>query len=233
MLNQIWNFLTPPHFPDDEDKTRKARYAHVIALGLFTVDIIYEILVRRSAGSAGVSLFEFILIAFAVACLGGIWLLKRGYVRQISFLLVALIWLTSNGFAATSYGARDASYIVNFAIVLMAGLLLGWQFSWIITFSSAISGIALAFAEQNGYIKVTEYPVLDFARDVSLIFLLNGVLIYLLINGLENALRRSRTNFKELEAANASLNYTQTELTSRSADLLTANNQLENRTRKL
>ncbi len=65
-----------------------------------------------------------------MACIAGLWLLKKGHVRLISFLLVALIWLTSNGFAATSYGARDASYIINFAIVLMAGLLLGWQASW-------------------------------------------------------------------------------------------------------
>src|SRR5688500_16986303 len=233
MLEQVLNFLSPPFFPADQDKTRKARYAHVIALGLLVVAVAYEALVRSSAGFASPSSFELILIGFAMACIAGLWLLKKGHVRLISFLLVALIWLTSNGFAATSYGARDASYIINFAIVLMAGLLLGWQASWIITLASAISGIALAYAEQNGLIEVAPYPVLLFARDVTFVFMLNGVFIYLLITGLENALGRSRKHLKELESANSSLNITQAELEASTSDLLTENSQLVHRTKKM
>jgi GAF domain-containing protein len=233
MFNGLWQFFKPPVFPDNEDKTRKARYAHVIALGLLVAALAYEALVRSSVGFTMPSSFELILIGFALTCIAGLWLLKRGHVRLISFLLVALIWLTSNGFAATSYGARDASYIINFAIVLMAGLLLGWQASGIITFASVVSGFALGYAEQNGFIKIASYPVLLFARDVTFVFILNGVLIYLLITGLENALSRSRRHLKELETANTSLNITQTELEARTFDLLTANSQLENRTKKL
>jgi GAF domain-containing protein len=160
-------------------------------------------------------------------------LLKKGHVRLTSILLVALVWFTSNAFSATSYGVRDASFIINFAIVLMAGLLLGWQASLILTFFSALAGFALAFAEQNGLIKVVPYSVWSFARDVTIIFILNGALIYLLIGGLENALRRSRSNLSELETANTNLNLTQTELSNRTADLLIADEQLENRTKKL
>ena len=233
MLEHVLKFFASPVFPEDEDKTRKARYAHVIASGLLVVAIVYEALVRSSAGFAGLSGFELILIGFAMSCIVGLWLLKRGHVRLISLLLVALIWLTSNGFAATSYGARDASYIINFAIVLMAGLLLGWKASGILILASVISGFALAYAEQNGFIKVAAYPVLLFARDVTFVFVLNGVFIFLLITGLENALRRSRRHLTELESANMSLNITQTELETRTSDLLTANSQLENRTKKL
>jgi GAF domain-containing protein len=233
MLEQVLSFFAPPIFSEDEDKTRKARYAHVIALGLLAVALAYEAVARISAGFARVSSFELILIGFAMTCVAGLWLLKKGHVRLISFLLVALVWLTSNGLAATSYGAKDASYIINFAIVLMAGLLLGWQGSGIISFASVISGIALAYAEQNGLINVTPYPVLLFARDIAFVFVLNGVFIFLLITGLENALKKSRMHLKELESTNVSLNVTQAELQARTADLLTANSQLENRTIKL
>ena len=92
---------------------------------MVVVPFAYEAFVRALQSNAGVSIFELIMIGFAMSCLAGLMLLKKGYVRFISSLLVALIWLTSNGFAATSYGVRDASYIINFAIVLMAGLLLG------------------------------------------------------------------------------------------------------------
>ena len=233
MLTNVQNIFRPPVFPENEDKTRKAKYAHVIAFGLLGVAIAFEIIVRISAGGSFLTSFELILIGFALICILGLVLLRKGYVRLTSYLLVALIWSISNGFATTGYGARDASYIINFAIVLMAGLLLGWQASVIFTILSASSGFTLAFLEQNGFIKIPSYPVTFFARDVAFVFGLNGVLIYLLITGLENALKRSRSHLQELESANSSLNFAQTELQSRTADLLTANNQLENRTKKL
>ena len=233
MLEQVRNFFLPPVFPEDEDKSRKAVYAHVAILVLMAAAIAYEAFVRYFASNAGVTIFELIMIGFALSCLAGLVLLKKGYVRFTSILLIALIWFTSNGLAAASYGVRDVSYIINFAIVLMAGLLLGWQASLIITSLSALSGIALAFAEQNGMIKVGSYSVLFFARDVTFIFVLNGFLIYFLIRGLEVALRRSRSHLKELEAANTSLNSAQAELRNRTSDLLVANDELENRTRKL
>lgn len=233
MLQQVRTFFRPPIFMEDEDKTRKAKYAHVIALVLLGVSAAFEAVVRTSITTKSLSMFELILIGFSLICLTGLVLLKKGYVRLTSVLLVALIWLTSNGLAANGYGARDASFIVNFAIVLMAGLLLGWQASLILTLSSVISGVALAYAEQNKLIEVVAYPVTSFVRDVVFVFGLNGVLIWLLITGLENALKRSRSHLKELESANSNLNFTQTELQARSADLLQANNQLENRTQKL
>ena len=232
MLTNLQNIFSPPVFPEDDDKTRKAKYAHVMTLVLLGIAVTFEVSVRISMASSLTS-FEVILIGFAIICITGLVLLRRGYVQLTSYLLIALIWITSNGFAATGYGARDASYIINFAIVLMAGLLLGWQASVIFTILSIASGFTLALLEQNGIINIPVYPITFFARDIALIFGLNGVLIYLLINGLENALKKSRSHLGELESANASLNFTQTELQARSADLLMANNQLENRTRKL
>ena len=232
MLTNLQNIFSPPVFPEDDDKTRKAKYAHVMTLVLLGIAVTFEVSVRISMASSLTS-FEVILIGFAIICITGLVLLRRGYVQLTSYLLIALIWITSNGFAATGYGARDASYIINFAIVLMAGLLLGWQASVIFTILSIASGFTLALLEQNGIINIPVYPITFFARDIALIFGLNGVLIYLLINGLENALKKSRSHLGELESANASLNFTQTELQARSADLLMANSQLENRTRKL
>jgi GAF domain-containing protein len=233
LLTQVRYFFTSPVFPEDEDKTRRARYTHVTALVLLGAALVFEAFVRISAVRAPVSAFELILIGFSVTCLTGFVLLKKGHVQLTSILLIALVWFTSNALAATSYGARDASFIINFAIVLMAGLLLGWQAALIITLFSTLAGFALAFAEESGFINVASYSVWSFARDVTIIFILNGTLIYLLITGLENALRRSRSNLRELESANTNLNLTQTELRNRTADLLVANEQLENRTKKL
>ena len=88
----------------------------------------------------------------------------------------------------------------------MAGLLLGWQASIIITIASILSGFGLAYAEQSGMIGNVSYPATAFAQDITFIFGLNSVLIYLLISGLENEIKNPRANLKELELSNINLN---------------------------
>ena len=233
MIEQVLRILRPPVFPHDEDKTRKARYANVIALAFLAIGLAFELGLRFFANYVGLSILDLgFFLVLAISMLGLV-LLRRGQVRLTSILLVVLTWVASNGLAATGYGAKDSSYLVNFPIILMAGLLLSWQASAIMTIFSVLSGLALAYAEQNGLIRVPFYPTIWFARDIAFVFGLNGVLMYLLINGLQNALKRSRKNLQELESANSNLNSTQNELRQRSDELVEANEQLQNRTLKL
>ncbi|HSL42767.1 MAG TPA: GAF domain-containing protein [Anaerolineales bacterium] len=233
MLQRVRKIFAHPIFPEDEDKTRKARYANVIAFAFLVIALAYEVALRFFGYYTELSILDLILFGVAAICFIGLILLRRGYVRLTSMLLVVLTWAASNGLAANGYGAKDASYIVNFAIILMAGLLLGWQGSLVVTVLSIFSGLALAYAEQSGLIGVVDYPVTFFVRDVAFVFVLSWVLLVLLINGLERALKRSKMNLAELESANASLNTAQNDLKNRSAELLIANQQLENRTKKL
>jgi GAF domain-containing protein len=233
MLNTFSTFLRPPIFPEDEDKTRKAKYAHVIALAFLAIAIVFEAGLRLFGNYVRLTLLDLSFLVLVAICVIGLFLLKKGYVRHVSILLVSLTWLATNGLAATGFGIKDSSYIINFAIILMAGLLLSWQASLVVTFMSVFSGFALAYAEQNGLITVPSYAVTSFARDITFVFVLNGVLIFLLISGLENALKRSRTSLKALESANSSLSYTQSELQNRTNQLTISNEQLENRTQKL
>ena len=233
MLEQVRNIFIPPVFPEDEDKTRKARYANAIILAFLAIVIVFETFIRVSENYQELSFIDLIMVGLAVLFITALFLLRKGRVQLTSILMVVLVWIASNGIAATGFGAKDASYLTNFAIILMAALLLGWPAALTFTILSALSGFALAYAEQNGVIIVPSYPIVSFARDVTVVFVLNGVLILLLITGLENALKRSRRHLKELESANQSLNVTQTELEARSSDLLNANSQLENRSRKL
>jgi GAF domain-containing protein len=233
MLKTVSTFLRTPIFPEDEDKTRRAKYAHVIALAFLALSILFEAGLRIFANYTKLSVLDLSFAVLVAICVIGVILLKKGYVGLVSILLVSLTWLATNGLAATGFGIKDSSYIINFAIILMAGLLLGWQASLVMTFLSVFSGFALAYAEQNGFITVTSYAVTSFARDIMFVFGLNGVLIFLLISGLESALKRSRMSLKALESANSSLSYTQSELQKRSDELTISNEQLENRTQKL
>jgi GAF domain-containing protein len=233
MLKQVRTILSPPIFPEDEEKTRKAKYANAIAFAVLLLAIAYELFARIFLNYRGLSVLDLMVIVVIAVCTIGLALLRQGRVRLVSVLLVVLILVASNGLAATGYGARDSSFIINFAIVLMAGLLLGWQASLVVTLLSICSGFTLAYAEQRGLIGAASYPVTTFALDMLFVFGLNGALIYLLINGLETALKKSRLNLEELESANINLHDTQNELQNRTTELVTANERLENRTKKL
>jgi GAF domain-containing protein len=222
-----------PIFPEDEDKTRKAKYANAIALALIVIILGYEVSARLTSGIIKLSFFDLILFAVAIIIMVGLNLLRRGHVRLASILLVILIWLASNGAAATIFGIRDTSFIINLSIILMAGLLLGWQASVAITLLSILAGFGLAYIEQSGLTTSRDYPAISFAQDMTFVFGLNAVLIYLLINGLESATKRAQTNAKELKVINTDLTRAQNDLQARSTELLSSNQLLEKRTERL
>lgn len=233
MLNYARTFFTAPIFPEDEDKTRKAKYANSIAWTFLAITGAYETIIRTFAGYRGFSYVDLIIIGLAAICIAGLVLLRKGYVYLTSILLVVLIWGATNGIAATGYGVRDSSYITNFAVVLMAGLLLGWQASLTVTVLSIVSGFGLAYAEENGFIATLPYPATSFAQDITFVLGFSAVILYWLIHGLENALKKSRGSLQKLASTNTELNLAQNELQNRTAELTFANKQLENRSEKL
>jgi len=233
MLKQLRALFAAPVFPDDEDKTRKAMYANAIALALIVIIVGYELATRLASANSKLGIFDLLIFAVALTIIAGLGLLRRGHVRLASILLVSLIWLASNGAAATSFGIRDTSFIINLSIILMAGLLLGWQASVIVTLLSILLGFGLAYIEQRGLIESIDYPAASFAQDMTFVFGLNAVLIYLLITGLESAIKRFQTNAEELQVINTDLTRVQDDLQHRSTELLSSNQLLEKRTERL
>ena len=233
MLKQLRALFASPVFPEDEDKTRKARYANAIALSFIVIIFGYEIVARLVSGTTNVGVFDITIFAVALIIISGLGLLRRGQVRLASILLVSLIWIASNGAAATSFGIKDTSFIINLSVILMAGLLLGWQASVIVTVLSILAGFGLAYIEQSGLIASTNYPAASFAQDMTFVFGLNAVLIYLLITGLESASQRAQANARELKVINTDLSRAQGELQAQSTELISSNQLLEKRTERL
>lgn len=233
MLRRLRTILASPVFPEDEDKTRKSRYTNAIALTFIIIALGYELGIRVIRGYSGLDITDIIMIALVIVLTIGLMLLRKGFVRLTSILLVSLIWAATASIAASGFGIQDTSYIINLSIILMAGLLLGWQASVVVTVLSILLGFALAYAEESGLIGSVTYPTASFAQDMSFVFGLNAVLIYLLINGLENAIKRAETNSKELKIINTDLTRAQNDLQASTSELLSANQQLEKRTERL
>jgi GAF domain-containing protein len=234
MLKRVVTFFKPPVFPGDEDKTRKAFYAHVISLVLSVLILVYQLYLLSS--NDPVQLLapnNIVVMVLGMVGLVNWWLIRKGNVALASILLVGLFWTGANGLAASGYGIRDASFIVNFVVMLIAALLLGWPASILIGAASILVAFALANREAAGLIVTPNYPVTRFAVDISAVLVLGASFIYILVTGLEKAIKQSRKSLTELEAANVELHHTQSDLQARSAELVATNEILQKRTERL
>jgi GAF domain-containing protein len=232
-LKRIFAPIQPPVFPEDEEKSRKAMYVNWISLALVIGVPVYELITRTIGLNNSISFFDYAMSLIAVCSAFSFGLLRRGRVTFAAFLLVISFWAGSNGLAASGYGLRDSSFIINFAILFISAILLGALPSIIVGVLSIASAIGLAYAQSYGWIVPGEYSVNLFAVDISVILFLTIVLVYRLVSDLEKAIQRSRVNLKELEMSNTELNRAQSDLSAQSEELIETNAMLQNRTERL
>jgi GAF domain-containing protein len=231
-LKRLINPFLPPVFPGDEERTRKAFHANIITLAFIVAVILYEVFIGIP-NRQSYTISDFILYGVAVIGIIGWLMLRRGYVKQTSFLLVILLWMATNAIVASGFGIRDASFIINFATIVVTALLLGWQASVVVAALTIIAALGFGYAESAGMIQSIEYPVMNFALDISFVIFLTTVFIVLLVTSLENAIKRSRANLLELEKTNVELQRTQADLNLQSSELIAINQMLQNRTDRL
>ena len=215
MQNSFRKFFASPIFPEDEDKTRSATILNII--GWSTIFVLTIILIIRTLQSQDVNLVEVNLVLIAVITATGLMLFlsHNGNVQAASFLLVATLWVGLTYIAWVADGIRDVTFFGYSIPILLAGLLLGWRGAAVITLLSIISGWGLAYAEITQLFSPTLDEPLNFARDVTGVFALMGVIIYLMITSLQNALNKSRSAAKELSTSNEELNELRVDLEKR------------------
>lgn len=212
MQHEFRRFFGPPSFPEDEDKTRSA--AILNAIGWSTLVIVVSILLIRMVQRNDVNLAEvnWVLTAIILAMGSVLYLTRRGYVRAASIFLLATLWGGLTYVAWVADGIRDVTFFAYSIVVLIAGLLLGWRGTAVVTLLSILSGWGLAYAETMQLILPTLDQPLNFARDMTGVFVLMGISIYLMITSLQNALTRSHLMAEELSSSNRQLNDLRVEL---------------------
>lgn len=210
MQKEFRRFFAPPVFEGDEDKTRSAAFLTIVAWStiisimlMLLVRIAIRLILQPSTQSATT---DPILLAGMIAMAPVLILTYRGYVRAAGVLTVATLWAGLCAVAWMADGIRDAAFWGLTIPILVAGLLLGWKGSIIITGTSILAAWTLGYAESNQFIHPTIDTPLNYAVDVTAIFILAGVLLYLIISSLQKALNRSRIAVQQLSASNQELN---------------------------
>jgi len=119
---RIRKMLSPPVFPEDEEKTRVAGFLNTILLIVLVTVVIFANLtffLTRNFVRIGIEIFLILL------SLGILFLMRRGYVRRASIVFSsALLIIVSIG-TYLSGGFRGTTMSAYIGIIIIAGLLLG------------------------------------------------------------------------------------------------------------
>ncbi|MGC9521072.1 MAG: GAF domain-containing protein [Anaerolineae bacterium] len=208
MVSWVKSLLTPPVFPDEE-KTRQAQLAYVVAMLFVVAPGIYGL--YRWFGEApttsvtaegaqwtawlpplGVSLLSVFLLL----------MIRRGRVKLASGVLVLSVWL---GFAVMSInlgGVRDASYSAYMMVIMLTGLLLGGRFTVVMVAVTLGLGWALVNAETNGLLPLDQDTPTEVFINYAALFLITAGLITVSNRGFRALLGRLQAEERAVRARN-------------------------------
>jgi PAS domain S-box-containing protein len=195
MPSRLHRIFAPPIF-ENEEKTRVAQILNSFVWS--AICILLLIIVYRFIVWTEISYIPLLILLGVVFILGWVQILiHRGYIRGASTFLVCMLWVAMTYQAWVADGVRDVAAIAYLVIILLAGLLLGWRQGLIVGVISIAMLWFFALQEAQGVrVQHMDAP-LNIARDLTVIFILAGTLIYLLINSLNRSLYDAKLELKE------------------------------------
>jgi GAF domain-containing protein len=222
MVAWIRQFLAPPTF-EDEEKTRVAWLLNIVLLALAASSLLITLAAvgvhfLRPDSATAFTLLSGIIMTVIFAAL---WFLgHRGHLRLVSIVVVSITWALITIWIYTVSGlSGDESSLVYALIVVLSGLLLGGHVAMIVTAASVLAVLGAFYVEASGLLVVDQLP-LSLADPIFVIIplALIGVLLRYAINGLSEAIERSRQNERAQIEANRELEMLQASLEHRVAE---------------
>ena len=192
MLHAIKQFLLPPTFHGDENKTRMAGIIHFLILTTFVFSVFVSIAVVVLYEEKTINV---VLCLTSFGVLFGLYSInRRGHYRLASFLYIAVFWSMSS--AVLYLGSQTSSPQLGFyiAITVTAGVMLGMRWAMSLAVLNILVVLFLALLEINGYPFPHYFPEAPLVRwfDFSLFLFFTIMPLYLILTGLSDALKRAR-----------------------------------------
>ncbi len=199
VLGILRGIFAAPKFPD-AGKTRRAKLLVAIAWSSAAI-LLYLIAARLARGIGPLDKASLSLEGLAGVILALIWAIRRGYVRQASILLVLISWSVMVYQAWISDGIRDTAVDGELIIVLICGLLLGWQAIVGLSILSILSLWGMFILETRGILHPVPDDLFGVVRDMTAAFLLSGILMCLVLAEQQRSmdeLRSSEERFRKV-----------------------------------
>jgi PAS domain S-box-containing protein len=179
-----------------ERRTTIARFLYAILISVIVVDTIM-ILLRLWDTRTFVSATTWILIGLLLLQFILLYMVKRGYVDLAAVVLVIGSWVLITYQIWSADGVRDVAIYIYILIILMAALLTNWRISIILSLSSMAAIWVFAVAESQGLKSPHMDAPLSLARDLTAIFAILIILIYLVVNSVTRSLAAVREGEKK------------------------------------
>ncbi|MBI5933735.1 MAG: diguanylate cyclase [Chloroflexi bacterium] len=204
MTTWIKHWFLSPSYPNDEEKTLRARLIDVflvIVIIYMPVLILAEIISGKTPPGVIILNFFGILSSFLMRRL-----LKRGYVRGVGsgLIFTGFFWITwANIQLGTIRTPSASSYIL---VVTLAGALFGWRGTLYSTLTSSAAILGLILAEHVGLLPTPDYTV-TIAQWVSLtsLFGITGGSTFFAMQRLQSSFDRAKKEITERERAEKAL----------------------------
>ena len=205
--------FTLPNF-NDEDKQRTGQYLNIIllsAIGLLSILLVIRLIQDfRLSSPTNILLFGMVVVLIVLRVL-----IQYGQIKIASFILVSITWAAMTFQAYSNSGIQDVSITAYIVVILMASLLLGWQYSLPFFGLSLVAMYVLAYLQENGAQQFSPDTPINIAIDLIVIFALIMVMIYLLVSSLQQSIRRAKASTQELLLSNQELQALQVNLEQR------------------
>jgi len=197
----IRNFFKPPVF-DNEEQNTKAKFLNGIswiAIGLVLFAIPFIAIAQYDDFTLLVLIG--IIAVFSVV----LFLLKRGYLNFGAILVAIMVSLFMSFQALTADGVRDVILIGFLAIAMLASLTINLHAGVAVL----IFGVGViwtnALLETNNIITPTLDSPINYARDLSIMFIVVAALIYFVMGTLRRSLDQTRTAIQDAAETNEEL----------------------------
>lgn len=188
--------LFAPSIFEDEEKTRAARILSSIGWIVFWA-VLFLTVTRLVTGNWQSESSKVFFPGVLAIILATQVMIRAGYVRPAGVFLVVGIWFALTIQAWLASGLRDVTILAYPVVILLCALLLGWREGAVAALLSVAAIWYFAAEEGLGARQIAQDPPYSFARDLTAVFLLSSVLIYILIYRLNRSLLDARLELRE------------------------------------
>lgn len=198
MWNSLRNFLRPPIFEGNDEKTQHAELLHYTSLIIFVFALIL-FWANWVFGTEAEQELTWILLVLSIIQIPVFWAVRAGYVRWVSLLMLTLTWGIMTAFGRYAAGIHDVALTGYVVIFLGSAILLGWHATVGYLLFSIITVWWLASLEISGVLVPLIGAPYRIALDLTIVLILIFIVVFFFIRALKNALADAqREMFKRL-----------------------------------
>ena len=227
----IRRWFRPPVFEDPE-KNLRAKFINGFAWSVIILLVLALIPQFIHPKNFTLAVFLGLIVVMAIA----LFLLRKGKIDESGILLIGMGWLGVSIQAFTADGVKDVIVIAFIALGLLASIIINWRAGAVVIVTGIVMIWALALLQVNGVLTPSSESLIDYAWDLSLVFVVVTVLVAFSTTSMQAAIRRATISEQDLVQSNQDLQELNQSLedrvTKRTAELELANQRNERRARQ-